>query len=489
MESLFIFSMVAYHKGESDHVPRIKLNNVDLAWLRMENPTNPMMITVVLHFNGYVNYDQLISTLQVHLSPYRRFRQRIVRPIWMFNRPYWEDAPNFRVVDQVERLDLQSPVNEAVLQELVNTKMSTLLDFAHPLWKVTLIDNYPGESIIIARMHHCIADGISLMQVLLQMTQTADGEPAFQSTFENSNGVNHPANRAPAITRIVPQVENHRGSQNGNSSKSASQQITKSGQGSAFRYPTVTEIILASAKIIFRSPDPPTILKGQLGNTKNAVWSETFSVTELKEIAQYNRSTINDVLLAITTGAIRRYMDLHNDHRKRNIRAFVMVNLRGRSIDEELGNKFGLVFLGLPIGFEQPTERLAKIKQGMDGLKASAEYAASYLILKFLGQMPEWIEHLATRILDTKGTVVATNVPGPRHPIYLADAPISSIRAWVPQSGRIGVGLSFVSYNNRMGVGLNADAGLIPDPEKFLELFDEEFRSLQAGVSASTPDV
>ena len=97
--------------------------------------------------------------------------------------------------------------------------------------------------------------------------------------------------------------------------------------------------------------------------------------------------------------------------------------------------------------------------------------------------MPEWVEHLATKILDAKGSVVATNVPGPRQLIYLAGAPINSIKAWVPQSGRIGVGLSFISYNNQLFVGLNVDAGLVPDPEKFLQLFAEEYKSFQAVLS------
>jgi diacylglycerol O-acyltransferase / wax synthase len=157
-----------------------------------------------------------------------------------------------------------------------------------------------------------------------------------------------------------------------------------------------------------------------------------------------------------------------------------MVNLRGSSIDGELGNKFGIVFLKLPLDRELPLDRLQQIKQNMDSLKASAEYAASYLILNILGKIPQWIQSLATRILDTKGTVVSTNLIGPRHPIYLAGAPILSIKAAVPQSGRIGVGLSFVSYNNQVVVGLNADAGLIPDPENFLELFADEFKSFQA---------
>ena len=221
---------------------------------------------------------------------------------------------------------------------------------------------------------------------------------------------------------------------------------------------------------------------------KNAVWSEDLSMPEVKKIANFKQATINDVMMAVASGAIRRYMALHHDNRKRNIRAFILVNMRGRSYDEELGNKFGLVFLGLPLDREQPVDRLEAIKRGMDSLKASAEYAATYLILHILGQSPEWLEDLAIKILDTKGTVVATNVPGSRRQLYLADAPIESIVAWVPQSGRIGVGLSFISYNNKMVVGLNADAGLIPDPEVFLQLFMEEYKSLKLAVSALSPE-
>jgi diacylglycerol O-acyltransferase len=122
-------------------------------------------------------------------------------------------------------------------------------------------------------------------------------------------------------------------------------------------------------------------------------------------------------------------------------------------------------------------------------LKASAEYAATYFILNLLGLLPSWIEHLATRFLDTKGTIVATNVPGSRRELIMADAPIQSIIGWVPQTGRIGIGLSFLSYNEQLVVGLNVDAGVIPDPEKFMELFIEEYKVLQAAVIVDTVDV
>lgn len=438
------------------------------------------MITVVLRFKGQINYGQLITELEGIVRRYRRFRQRIVRPHGIFRRPYWEDDLSCRAENHVERLDLQLPADDAAVEELVNRIMNTALDFAHPLWRLTMVDNHPDGSIILVRVHHCIADGISLMRVLLKMTRTS-AEPSMDTSMVDiparfENQTNHPTGNIQTALPSSPTISVVKSSDPAN--------ITTG--GALFNKPGIIDMIGAIARIVFRSADPSTILKGPLGRVKKAVWSDPFSVPEIKKIAQYKQATINDVLMAVVSGTIRRYMDLHNDKHKRNIRAFILVNLRGRSIDEDLGNKFGLVFLTLPLNCEQPLERLDEIKRGMDSLKASAEYAATYFILGILGLMPEWIEHLATKFLDTKGTVVATNVPGSRRLLYLADTPIQSITGFVPQSGRIGVGLSFISYNDQLEVGLNADAELIPDPEIFLELFNEEYNSFRAIIPTDT---
>jgi diacylglycerol O-acyltransferase len=436
---------------------KIKLNNVDLAWLRMDDSTNAMMITVAVMFKGQLNYERLITDLDGIAKRYRRLRQRIVLPVKRFTRPYWDDDPSFRVENHVERMALPLPADDIAVQELVNKQINMPLDFAHPLWKMTLVDNYPEGSILMIRIHHCIADGISLLQVLLQMTKTSLDAPAEQAY---DRGIVQPT----------------------------SSQETP-GSNASVKVPTPIDMIAAIIRIIFRRPDPPTILKGPLGKVKKVSWSEPLSVPELKKIARNNKATLNDILMAVSTGAIRRYMDMHNDDRKRNIRAFILVNMRGRSFDDELGNKFGLVFLDLPLDRETLLERIDGVKEGMDFLKASAEYAATYFILNLLGLLPSWIEHLATRFLDTKGTIVATNVPGSRRELIMADAPIQSIIGWVPQTGRIGIGLSFLSYNEQLVVGLNVDAGVIPDPEKFMELFIEEYKVLQAAVIVDTVDV
>jgi WS/DGAT/MGAT family acyltransferase len=310
------------------------------------------------------------------------------------------------------------------------------------------------------------------MQILVRMTQTAADRFDAQISADYLK---------------ADEQQNNFGTINGQTAVQASSINTEAttGRGKKQSTPTLIDMISAVGRIIFRPPDPPTILKGPLGQVKKAVRSEPYSLTEIKKIAKYNQATINDVLMAIASGAFRRYMDLHNDDRGHDIRAFILVNLRGLTFDEDLGNKFGLVFLTLPLDHRQPLERLDGVKNGMDRLKASAEYAATYAILNVLGQLPEWVEHLATRFLDTKGTIVSTNVPGSPHQLYLADAPIESIIAWVPQTGRIGVGLSFISYNGQIVVGLNVDAGLMPDPEKFLMFFNEEYKSFQAIVSAA----
>ncbi len=447
------------------------LNNVDLAWLRMETPVNPMMITVCLGFTGFINVEQLTMNLRDIVRRYRRFRQRIVRPNQPFRRAYWQDDLSDRVEDHLEYQSLRLPADDASVQELVNQKMNTRLDFEHPLWKITLVDNYPGGSLIIVRIHHCIGDGISLMQVLLQMTTS---EALGAMAYSMSSGTRE----SQAAVRVVS-------SHPATSSPDASSKVISTG-GAKYAQPKITDLIAAAFRITFRPADPPTLLKSPLGPVKKAVWTEPFNMSEVQQMAHARKSTSNDFLMAVTSGAIRRYMDFHHDNRRGNIRAFVMVNLRGRSIDEELGNKFGLVFLSMPLDPMPPLDRLEQVKRGMDSLKASAEYAASYLILKLLGQLPDWVERLAIRILDAKGTVVSTNVPGSRNQLYLAGAPIQSIIAWVPQSGRIGVGISFVSYNNQLVVGLNVDESVMPDPEKFLELFSEEYRSYQAVLSPET---
>jgi hypothetical protein len=126
-----------------------------------------------------------------------------------------------------------------------------------------------------------------------------------------------------------------------------------------------------------------------------------------------------------------------------------------------------------------PVKRLRALKLNMDGVKASQEAIASYGILGLMGGMPGWVQDLGISIFDAKGTAVMTNVPGPRQPLYLAGAGIQTLLAWVPQSGRVGLGVSLVSYNGGVCLGIAGDARLAPDPRTITEAFEDEFAGLR----------
>jgi WS/DGAT/MGAT family acyltransferase len=237
---------------------------------------------------------------------------------------------------------------------------------------------------------------------------------------------------------------------------------------------------------VLRLPDPPTVFKGPLGIPKRVAWSEPIAVADVKEVGAALQGTVNDVLLSAMTGGLRRYLGRKG---KRvdgvSFRAAMPVNLRSLDDMADLGNRFGLIFLSLPVGIADPVERLAELHRRSAALKRSAEPIVVYAILKLLGVVPLAVQRLVVGIFASKTTAVMTNVPGPRQELALAGRPIREIFFWVPQSGRVGLGISIFSYAGHVRLGLASDTGLIPDPELIVEGFHEEFEELRARARAS----
>ena len=238
------------------------------------------------------------------------------------------------------------------------------------------------------------------------------------------------------------------------------------------------ETLASMSRFITRRSDPDTLLKGDLGGNKQAVWEGPISLDEVKRIGRFFGGTVNDVLIAMLAGALRRYMLFHNEKISVNhLHSFVPVNLRSPDSEELLGNQFGFVFLTLPVGVKDPVQRLERVHMNMNELKSSNEAIATFGLLHLLGSVPG-IQEAALSIVDSKGTAVTTNVPGPREQLYFADAPINTLMAWVPKSGHVGLGISILSYNGGVYLGIAADDKLVPDPERMLTYFCEEFNLL-----------
>ena len=188
---------------------------------------------------------------------------------------------------------------------------------------------------------------------------------------------------------------------------------------------------------------------------------------------------MNDVLLAALSGALRHYLQRRGAP-TREIQAMVPFNLRplDQPVPRELGNRFGLVFLPLPVGVSGSFRRLTEVHRRMDEVKRSRDGAVSYALLSATGLAPEPVERKIVDLFTGKGTAIVTNVPGPPKPVYLAGVPIRAVLVWAPTSGHIGMSVSIFSYRGEVTVGLMVDAALVPDPDEVVTQFEEELHAL-----------
>ena len=451
------------------------MSNVDAAWLHMEDPTNLMLITGVMSFYDKLDFAELKALIEDRLLPFPRFRQKVVSSPIPGIGPRWVDDRTFNLRSHLQRTALPDPGGQAELQEMVSTLMSTPLDPSKPLWQFQYVENYRGGSAVVARLHHCIADGIALVRVLLGMTDDSPrGTPHMRRTRrrrrplgggfwlpEVVNEAVYSVGRMTArmVDRTLATVTDP---------QRAGRLIGEGAKGAA-----------VLARLATMPADPPTLFKGELCTRKLCAWSRIMPLDRVKAYGKAQGATINDVLLTGVTGALRRYM-----LRRRatvdglDIRAVVPVNLRPESEIVKLGNRFGLVFLALPVGLADRRERLAELKRRMDTIKRSSEPMVIYALLNAVGITGPKIESLALQLFGSKATAVMTNVPGPRDELYLAGKAMRSMMFWVPQSARLGLGVSILSYAGQVRLGVATDSGLVPDPESIIDAFQEEMEAM-----------
>jgi len=450
-----------------------RMSTADVAWLHMDRPTNNMVVNGVMWFDEPVDWERLRQVFEERfLAPYPKFRQRVVEPSLSLGRLRWEDDPAFDLDHHLIPARLPAPGDRTALHRYVSQQMSRPLDRDRPLWEAHLIDGYDGGSALFHRIHHSIADGIALIRLLLSMTDDQPEEALF-----------HPADReTPARSRSLT----------GRARGLVSDAVRVSGQLAHEGMEVLTNpsravqlAELASAgttalgKDLLLSPDYRTVLKGQMGPNKHAMWSEPFDLAAVKAIGRAHGATVNDVMCAAVTGALRSYLE-HRDSLTEEIRALVPFNLRplDQPLPRHLGNKFGIVFLPLPVGIVDRRERLAEIKRQMDAIKSSAEGVVAYGILSVIGMTPVQIEKVVIDLFASKGSLVLTNVPGPTQPVYLAGSKVAGIMGWVPASGGVALGISIFSYDGEVTVGVSADARLVPDPERLVDAFNDELAAL-----------
>lgn len=448
---------------------RESMSRVDTAWLRMERPTNPMMITGVLMFDEPISLAKLKKVIEKRFLAYTRFRMKPVEtPAGMA----WQEDDDFDLDWHVRLSGLPGRADQKALERFAGNLASSPLDKTKPLWQFHLVEKYHGGSALVARIHHSYADGIALVQVLLSLTDTTPhpekGMPLSKAWLKNDGA--KVADRVGAMERY------------------AKLGARAFGKGmDMYRDPTLAGVLAKEGGEIARElvqalalpDDPPSLLRGRLGVSKRVAWAPPLDLEEVKAVGRACDCTVNDVLMACATGALRDYMIERGEQVEGlSLRATVPVNLRPLEHARKLGNHFGLVFLDLPVGIGNPIRRLEHVAECMRQLKNSRQAIVAYGLLAALGMAPSAVQEIALDMFSRKATAVATNVPGPQQPLYLAGSRIREMMFWVPQTGSIGIGLSILSYNGRVHFGLIADAKLVPDPRAVIQRFGTEFEKL-----------
>lgn len=461
------------------------MSNADNFWLCMDDPTNLMMITAFMEFEDRIDFKRLRATIESRVSSFPRFRKKVIKPVSGVGTPTWEMDRHFDIRSHIHRMALPSPGGKAELQEMVSDMMAAPLDPHKPLWQVHLIENYGKGSVVLFRIHHCIADGIALIYVLLAAADNKADAPWPEDLPRKEKKMISYDFQWP-IAGLIRGVQKIR-----DTSRKLGRKVAEELRNSIFDPGRLMEAARESrhvsadvggvlAKLALMPSDPSTAFKGRLGTRKNVVWTDPIPLEAVKSVGHSIKdATINDVLISTVTGAMRRYLKSRNyPVNTLDLNVLVPFNIRKPGTEVELGNKFSLIFLTLPVYIEDAVLRLKEVKRRMDDLKKSPDAMVNFGLLSMVGCMPPGIAKKLARFFSNKASGILTNVPGPRETLYFAGSEIKNIMFWVPRAGDVGLGVSILSYNGKVCVGIATDEGLMPDGEALLEGFEEELAHL-----------
>ena len=460
-----------------------RMSRVDTAWLRMDSPVNLMMIVGIWLLRPALDAAALRERIESRLLRYARFRQKVVREDVL---SYWVVDDDFDIERHLVREKLarrRGQSERAALQARASALAATPLDPAHPLWQIHLIDRYEDGSALIVRIHHCIADGIALNSVLLSI---ADGATELPRSAHDDAVVDDPGDGGDSLARAVirPLTEG------------AVKAIGLYGDGvvgaiELLAHPRRTadesaalagagyQVLHDAAALALLPDDSPTLLKGALDGVKVVAWCEPLPLADVKAVGKALNCSVNDVLLACAAGAIGGYLrERGDDPAGKEIRAMVPVNLRPLDVAWQLGNRFGLAPVLLPIGIDNAVERVYAVRARMRELKGSYQPLLAYALLAVSGVLTKPLQDALSDVFLRKTTAVMTNVPGPSQPLVFCGSTLRQSIFWVPSSGDVGVGVSIVSYAGGVQFGLITDRRRCAEPQRIIDRFAPEFEKL-----------
>ena len=477
-----------------------RMSKVDTAWLRMDCDANLMMIVGVWQLAPGVKHAAVCERIENSLLKYSRFKQRVMEDAagatWVNDRKF--DLAKHVVLETLPKAP-KGGHQQGALQDRVALLATQRLDPKRPLWQIHLIEDYTGPdgirgSAMVVRIHHCIADGIALISVTMSLVDGGAAPPERRKKHPAGNAEDWLTDmfRDTLLKPFTDLTVKALGAVGEGASRSlgmldmlndpkggAKKGIDKGIGASMDMAKVMMQVVKDGAALALMPDDSKTRLKGKPGGAKKVAWCDPIPLDEVKAVGKALNCSINDVLLSCVAGALGEYLKSHGDDvTGQEIRAMVPVNLRPLDQAYKLGNRFGLVPLVLPIGVENPIERVHEVRRRMSELKGSFQPLLAFSLLAVAGLLIKPAQDMLLSLFAKKTTAVMTNVPGPREKLKFCGSTLEQSMFWVPQSGDVGLGVSILSYGGGVQFGVITDSLLCPEPQRIIDEFVPEFAKL-----------
>lgn len=464
-----------------------RLTSFDASFLENEKGNGHMAIGAVLEFAGRPpSREDLLTHIRsrVHLLP--RLRQRLLWPPLRLGTPYWADDPSFEIERHVRWARLPEPGGEAELRELVDELLAPPLDRSKPLWELHVVEGFAEERFaIVYRTHHAMADGISAVDIGMLLF---DVEP--RSEPDRTQAPWRPQ-RAPGplglagrglvgLLAAVPRLARRLAL--------AARDPARARRRAANGLAGLWEVAWNLAR-----PAPRVPLNREVGPRRAFAWRD-FDLAEFKRIKSAFGVTVNDVSLAVTAGALRRWLAERGEAVDgAELKALVPVSIRMEDEHGELGNKLTAMRGPLPVGIADPVARLRAVGEAMDRLKSSKQPFGAEAIWG----LNDWFRDFAPPLLLAPTAAInfstrlfnllVTNFPGPQVPFYVLGRELTAIHPVGFLARRHALAVAILSYNGAVGFGLLFDPDSLPDADRIAAHLEAAVEELRAAAQIASP--
>jgi diacylglycerol O-acyltransferase len=460
-----------------------RLSSQDALFVYLEKKEMPLHIGSISVFDGPIALNRLKAFVEAKLPLIPRYRQRLAFPPLFLGHPTWEFDPDFDISRHIHHIQLPHGTNDE-LQAVAGQIFGEIMDRERPLWDITVVDGVEGNrSALIARVHHCMVDGIAgvaLINVLLDRSPKPPRLPKKQ-TF-----VAPPL--PDAATRVISALVSSYDSITSRMLNAQSAALNVAQALMSDLPATSPEQIARMLPELFLPVERLPFNKPVLGPRKLS-WTE-FPLTEFKAVREAAGGTLNDIVLAIVTDAVRRYCELHGESLKgRQVRMMVPVNLRSDPSNPGVGNDLSLIPVSLPLDIADPLELLTAVHRKTETMKRT--HIADLIVLGgiWMGAAPAPLQAafgLLGNVLPVPPwNMVCTNVPGPQFPLYALGREMLTYYPYVPIGNDMGVCVAIESYNGKFFINFTGDAASAPDLDVLRDYLITAFDDLKkrAGIA------